>query len=331
MISFATKFIYVTRQIRSKIIFNSLNTFFHCSALVRYIKIIKDVRRLDRGNSSLGEVFIEHVKKHPNKPCIISDGNVWTFQQINVYSNQLANFLHNQNYKKGDAIALFMENRPEFVASWLGISKLGIVIPLVNTNQRQKSLIHSITIVNCKAIVFSESLKEAVEEVFSELPSDIKLYQYNDDASKSVTEPFINLHLEMNRTSDSEPIIKNIADKPGHHDKLVYIYTSGTTGLPKAAVLNHARFVFIVLGIHYMGDFTCDDIFYTPLPLYHTAGGVMSIGQAILFGSTVVIRKKFSASGFFPDCEKYNCTVCITCNNIPMSYQINTHHYVPIS
>lgn len=42
---------------------------------------------------------------------------------------------------------------------------------------------------------------------------------------------------------------------------------------------------------------------------YHTAGGVMSIGQALLFGSTVVIRKKFSASGYFSDCQKYNCTV----------------------
>lgn len=61
-----------------------------------------------------------------------------------------------------------------------------------------------------------------------------------------------------------------------------------------------------------MANFQSDDIFYTPLPLYHTAGGVMSVGQALLFGSTVVIRKKFSASGFFPDCQKYKCTVRIS-------------------
>lgn len=285
------------------------NFFFLFRALVRYIKILKDVRRLDRGNTSLGEIFIEYVKKHPNKPCLICDGVIWTFQQINDYSNQLANFLQAKNYKKGDTVALFMENRPEFVASWLGISKLGIVIPLVNINQRQKSLIHSITIVNCKAVIFSESLKEAIYEITSELPSDIQFYQYNDNSLTNVSEPFINLRKQLNMNSISEPVIKELSDKPGHHDKLVYIYTSGTTGLPKAAVLNHARFVFIALGMHYMGDFTCDDIFYTPLPLYHTAGGVMSIGQAILFGSTVVIRKKFSASGFFPDCEKYKCTV----------------------
>lgn len=58
-----------------------------------------------------------------------------------------------------------------------------------------------------------------------------------------------------------------------------------------------------------VAGFRNDDIFYTPLPLYHTAGGMMSVGQALLFGATVVIRKKFSASQYFADCQKYNCTV----------------------
>lgn len=55
--------------------------------------------------------------------------------------------------------------------------------------------------------------------------------------------------------------------------------------------------------------FRQDDVFYTPLPLYHTAGGIMSMGQSVLFGSTVAIRKKFSASGYFPDCVKFQATV----------------------
>lgn len=97
--------------------------------------------------------------------------------------------------------------------------------------------------------------------------------------------------------------------KPDHHDELLYIYTSGTTGLPKAARITHSRYIYIAAAIHYLADFWKKDIFYTPLPLYHTAGGVMSMGQCLVFGSTVVIRKKFSASAFFADCAKYNCTV----------------------
>lgn len=107
----------------------------------------------------------------------------------------------------------------------------------------------------------------------------------------------------------SKDAVSKHVDRADHHDKLMYIYTSGTTGLPKAAVITHSRYIFIAAGIHYIADFKGKDVFYNPLPLYHTAGGIMNVGQALLFGSTIVIRKKFSASGFFADCGKYNCTV----------------------
>lgn len=51
------------------------------------------------------------------------------------------------------------------------------------------------------------------------------------------------------------------------------------------------------------------DIIYDTLPLYHTAGGVLGVGQVMLSGAVLVIRRKFSASQFWSDCVKYNCTV----------------------
>lgn len=53
------------------------------------------------------------------------------------------------------------------------------------------------------------------------------------------------------------------------------------------------------------------DVLYTPLPLYHTAGGLLGIGQALLYGNTVVLRRKFSASQFWDDCKLHQCTVCL--------------------
>jgi AMP-binding enzyme len=79
--------------------------------------------------------------------------------------------------------------------------------------------------------------------------------------------------------------------------------------LPKAAVITHSRYIYIAAAIHKVADFRDEDVYYSPLPLYHTAAGCMSIGQMLIFGSTVVIRKKFSASAFFSDCAKYNATV----------------------
>uniref|UniRef100_A0A673BF08 long-chain-fatty-acid--CoA ligase n=1 Tax=Sphaeramia orbicularis TaxID=375764 RepID=A0A673BF08_9TELE len=92
-------------------------------------------------------------------------------------------------------------------------------------------------------------------------------------------------------------------------DKLFYIYTSGTTGMPKAAVVVHSRYYRITaFGFHSFG-LRHDDVIYNCLPLYHSAGTVMGVGQCLLFGLTVVIRRKFSASRFWDDCAKHKCTV----------------------
>lgn len=98
------------------------------------------------------------MAKHPQKTCIIYEGQEWTFLEINEFSNRIANLFQQQGYKKGDVVGLYMENRPEFVATWLGLSKIGVIVPLINTNLRQASLVHSVQIAKCQGLIFGESL-----------------------------------------------------------------------------------------------------------------------------------------------------------------------------
>lgn len=69
--------------------------------------------------------------------------------------------------------------------------------------------------------------------------------------------------------------------------------------------------MFMVIGVNKMLNISSNDIIYDPLPLYHTAGGMVGVGQMLLRGATVTLKKKFSASNFWPDCIKYNCTVSL--------------------
>lgn len=282
-------------------------TYWLRSGVFRYIKLLYMVRRLQKSNSTLGDVFQTFVAKHPRKACFIFEDREWTFQEVNEFANRVANHFQLNGFKSGDVVGLFMDNRPEFVATWIGLSKIGIVVPLINTNLRQSALLHSITVANCNALIYGESLRPAIEELRDQLPDSLVLYQFNDSPATTVQSHVKDLGKLMEVCSAENIVSKDTSFK--HHNKVLYIYTSGTTGLPKAAVISHSRYVFIAAGIHYIANFSTDDIYYTPLPLYHTAGGVMSVGQALLFGSTVVIRKKFSASGYFADCKKYNCTV----------------------
>ena len=89
-------------------------------------------------------------------------------------------------------------------------------------------------------------------------------------------------------------------------DTFGYIYTSGTTGLP-ACIMTYEK--FMIKGVFmpvYIG-INENDILYTALPLYHSAGGMLGVGVFML-GATAVISRKFSATNFFRHCTKYNAT-----------------------
>ena len=65
-------------------------------------------------------MFRRMVEKLPNKVVFVNatDGGEWTYQQVEDGSNKVANFFREQGYKKGDCVALYMTNRPEYIVTW---------------------------------------------------------------------------------------------------------------------------------------------------------------------------------------------------------------------
>jgi len=83
----------------------------------------------------------------------------------------------------------------------------------------------------------------------------------------------------------------------------------------------------MAMGVKHIAGITEHDVVYTPLPLYHTAGGILGVSSVLLGGSTCVIRSKFSASNYWTDCLKYECTVSIINKHDPMIHFTNTHYF----
>ncbi|XP_061707046.1 long-chain fatty acid transport protein 4-like [Cydia pomonella] len=283
------------------------------AALKCYIKLLWLTRQLAKKNWTIPDAFHETVGRHPNKPCFLHQDEVWTFKEVEDFSLRVTAVLKAQGVKKGGVVGILMSNCPQLPSIWLGAARLGAVCPLINTNQRGNALIHSVNVANCDVVIFSEEYQTAIQEVAGQLSPSLKLFKFvhrplnsaNPEA-KSSGDQIADLTSLLETTP---PAPWSLADADGFHGKLLYIYTSGTTGLPKAAVISSSRFVFMAAGLHYLGGITSDDTVYCPLPLYHTAGGVISVGQALLFGCTVAVKTKFSASQYFPDCIKYKATV----------------------
>ncbi|XP_037297680.1 long-chain fatty acid transport protein 4 [Manduca sexta] len=275
------------------------------------MRIMWVTRQMSKKNLTIPDIFHDVVNRQPDKPCFLYQDEVWSFKEVEDFSLRVTAALKAQGGKKGDIVGLLLNNCPQMPAIWMGIARLGAVTPLINTNQRGNALVHSINVAKCDYLIFNDEYMTAIQDVQSELSPSLKLYKFthrplNPSNPKSqnsgdAVADFTNI-LETTPPADW-----TLANADGFEGKLLYIYTSGTTGLPKAAVISNARFVFMATGIHFW-RLNTSDVIYCPLPLYHTAGGVISVGQALVLGCTVILKAKFSASQYFPDCVKYKAT-----------------------
>ncbi|XP_047131107.1 long-chain fatty acid transport protein 1 isoform X1 [Hydra vulgaris] len=264
----------------------------------------KGIRKAIRNEQITSDIFDETCTKKPNKLAVISsDGLIkYSFSELRDLVNKIGNIFYNSGYRKGDVVALFMENRPEYVAFWLGLSKIGVITSLINFNLTNDSLLHCITVCEAKAIIYSSETEDALEVLHDQLKNLV----YFCFGSKKKILKSIDLMKLIESTVTTHP---PRPDGISLYDKLIYMYTSGTTGLPKPAVIRHTRFYYMVNGMAISFKVTNKDINYVALPLYHSNGGVGGIGMMIYKGATVVVAKKFSASRFFSECAIHGATM----------------------
>lgn len=258
----------------------------------------------------LGWAFERAVRQNPYGMALYYQDQQISYSQLNDWANQLAHHFLGLGLQKGDVVALVIENRPELLATVLGLAKIGVVNAMVNTSQTGRTLIHSINLVQPRAIVVGEECRAAVEEIRSELTLDAgDFYWFVDqntwkDAGQAPS-GYQNL---QSITADLPRFNPPTSGSVYFGDGLFYIYTSGTTGLPKAVIFTHGRWMRAFGTYGHVMNLNADDVLYCTLPLYHATGMVICWACVIAGTGTFAIRRKFSASQFWSDVRKYDAT-----------------------
>ncbi len=270
-----------------------------------FVRALKRTKPIPKNPHRLFTHVIEEMAvKHGQRSALISEGQSYTYAQLDTRANQYAHWGLAQGLRKGDTVALFMPNCAEFIIIWIGLTRIGCVVALINTNLTGAALAHSFTIAKPKHIFCAAALEAAFETAKPQIDApDYQCWGYGEGSTFA-------LRLD-----------KAVAEQPGHtlaqgerppltiEDKALYIYTSGTTGMPKAANVNHYRIMAITHGFGGAMNITSNDRMYVCLPMYHSVGGVLASGSTLVSGGSVVIRDKFSAREFWDDIVKYECTL----------------------
>jgi fatty-acyl-CoA synthase len=245
---------------------------------------------------TLPDAFDEVARACPDAIALLSDSETFTFGRLAARSLHYARWAIAQGLHKGDAVALVMEGRADYIAIWLGLSRIGVVTALINHNLAGAALTHCIRVAAPRVILCGTRFTAACMEVPPAL----------DDVRLIVHDAAFVAQLDA---QSARPLDLPLTERPTLEDHALYIYTSGTTGLPKAAIVSHRRILSWALWFQGLIDVTPQDRMYNCLPLYHSVGGVVAVWATLLGGGSVLLRERFSASAFWPDIVKFECTL----------------------
>ncbi|MEQ1368235.1 long-chain-acyl-CoA synthetase [Acinetobacter schindleri] len=260
--------------------------------------------------AGLGLAFEKAVQRNPEGIALRFEDQSFSYTELNGWANQIAHYYLSLGAKKGDVVALMVENRPEMVASVIGLAKLGVTIALLNTSQVGKVLAHSINLVKPIALIVGEECRHAVNEIRDELNiAADRFHWFADQPTQQnpgqAPEGFINLAEVIDTFPKFNPsTTHNVQGKDG----LFYIYTSGTTGLPKAVIFTNSRWTLAYGTYGHVLNLGTEDVMYCTLPLYHATGMVVCWCGVIAGAGTFAIRRKFSTSSFWKDVQKFDAS-----------------------
>ena len=235
-------------------------------------------------------------------PALISSEATMTYGRLGFRCNQYSRWALARDLRSGDAVALLMPNCAEYLAVWLGLTRIGVVVALINSQLSGDVLAHSINIAAPKYLIVSADLAPRVAAIRAGLPAALACRVFGSSAQfTSLDGEIESLPGDSLHFSEHEPAAIDAT--------ALYIYTSGTTGLPKAAKVSHYRLMQWSHWFAGMMDTQPEDRMFNCLPLYHSVGGVVATFATLVSGGAVVIRPRFSASDFWRDVRDQRCTL----------------------
>jgi len=226
-----------------------------------------------------------------------------SFNQAVSLAQRGAAALEFAGVKKGDRIALFCGNRPEFLEAFLGAAWLGAIAVPLNTASKGAQLQHILGNSEARLLISESEFLDRLTAVSITATKLERILTIPSDGDHQAPDT----SLETARWTIPEQPVSGLSDiRPD--EPLAILYTSGTTGLSKGVLCPHAQYFWWAANSAKVLELEEGDVLLTTLPLFHV-NALSAFFQALITGSTLVVKKRFSASGFLESLRNSKATV----------------------
>ena len=276
-------------------------------------------------NVTVGELLENVAKNQGNTEAVVyTDRNLrYTYSQFNAVCRQAARGLMSLGIEKGEHVAIWATNTPEWLISQFSTGKMGAVLITVNTNYREAELEYLLKQSDSTTIILMEQFRnhtyiETLYNIVPELrdcePGKLKsaklpklknvivlgenkypgTFSWDDvmDMGVGVTEEQLDFRLKSLHAED----VINMQ------------YTSGTTGFPKGVMLTHSNVVNNALNIANCMKLTSEDRMCIPVPFFHCFGCVLGTLACVTVGATMVPVQEFNPRTVLETVQAEKCT-----------------------
>ncbi|MEZ4832414.1 MAG: AMP-binding protein [Caldilineaceae bacterium] len=202
-----------------------------------------------------------------------------TYEQLYTEAERWANALQRMGVQKGDRIAFYLGNRPEFVVAYLAALRTGAVMVPINLRYRRLEIRHILNDCTPRFLLTEAAQQPVLDELAADDFGAVSQVLSVDDLESWIP----------NTTGETTPPVVH------GEDLALIMYTSGTTGRSKGAMISHNNVLATVTGLMAAWAWRADDVILLPLPLFHVHGLVVGLHCALASGATTRLRPKFDA------------------------------------
>jgi crotonobetaine/carnitine-CoA ligase len=257
------------------------------------------------GESTIDAILTARAGQNPDRRLIrFQDGGSLTYGVLDRDATRLADALLALGLRPGEKVAVMLANGPEYLRTWMALTRAALVEVPLNTGLKGDLLSHQLRLAECRAVVTAPDWLDRIEAVAGPALPLLQHIVLTGGAAPSVP------GLEGHRLDDLVAAGREVrpGTRQGPHDATVILFTSGTTGPSKGAVLSHhSHFEMAKICVRAM-DYRPEDVLFSAFPLFHANARYLTVLGAMLADAEAVLHSRFSASGFWDICRHEGVT-----------------------